>query len=133
MKWILKGSATIQEIQNDFRQIFSHLKIEFYNAPHSSAEGSSQKEQYLHNIRLADILGHSADIELELNPKMSTGDFERMLEDSYHLHSQIFRLQRGTWLQTTLSDAMSLESQNRKGIDADSNSEPITASDFDLE
>lgn len=133
MKWILKANATIQELQNDFRQLFSHLKIEFYKAPHSSDEGSSQKEQYLHNIILADVLGVDKDIELEVDPKMSTGDFEMILEDSHQLHTQIFRLQRGTWLQTTLSDAMSLESQNQKGMDADSHTESIKASDFDLE
>ncbi len=132
MQFILKANATVQEIQSDFKQLFSHLKFEFYKATHATEEGSSQKEQYLHNITLADISGNSQNIEIEVDPQMPTIDFERMLEEQYHLHIQIFRLQRGTWLQTTHSDLLSLASQNRKGIESDIDIEPITASDIDL-
>jgi hypothetical protein len=133
MKLILKSSSTIQEIQQAFQQHFSHLKIEFYKKPHHTEEGNAKKEQYLHNVTLAEITQHSNDLELTINPSMPTGEFEASVEKNHQLHIQVLRLQRGTWLQTTHTDMLSLQEQNEKGIQADIDIEPESPADIDYQ
>ena len=110
---------TIQQIQEKFRQAFSHLKIEFYRSAHLPEEGNRKQDQYLHNVTLQEMSGREEPIVLTLDPNMPTADFERLFEQQYGLHIQVFRQQRGTWLQTTHSDALSLKQQNERGLQAD--------------
>ncbi len=124
---------SIQHIQEVFRRHFSHLKIEFYRSPHEDAEGNVKRDQYLHQVTLGELTGQERDLELPLQPDMVTGDLEHWFEREHGLHVQVFRLQRGTWLQTTLSDALSLREQNEKGIQADIDILPESRTDVDLE
>ena len=132
MTLTLTSKETIQEIQTNFRTLFSHLRPEFYKKSHHSEEGNAKNEQYLHNVTLAEITGNEEDILLEIDPNMSTSDFEQHVMQQHQLNVQLFRLQRGTWLQTTLTDTLSLEAQNQKGIQADIDIEAVKPSDVDL-
>lgn len=124
---------TIQHIQEVFRQHFSHLKIEFYRTPHEDAEGNVKRDQYLHQVSLGELLGHDGELQLELSPTMETSALEHWFEREHGLHAQVFRLQRGTWLQTTATDSLSLEEQNEKGIQADIDILPESRTEMDLE
>lgn len=115
----LQSSDTIQEVQQKFRLHFSHLRPEFYKKLHHTDEGSPHKEQYLHNVTLGELMIPDHGLEISLDPAMPTGQFEQYLEQEFGLHIQIFRLQRGVWLQTTSSDHLSLQEQNQRGLDAD--------------
>lgn len=115
----LHPSDTIQEVQQKFRLHFSHLRPEFYKTLHHSDEGSPRKEQYLHNVTLGELMIPDHGFKISLDPEMPTGHFEQYLEKEFGLHIQIFRLQRGVWLQTTSSDQLSLQAQNQRGLDAD--------------
>lgn len=110
---------TIQQMQDKFRKAFSHLKIEFYRSAHHPEEGNRKQDQYLHNITLQEMSDCKEPLVLTLDPDMRTADFERLFEQHYGLHVQVFRQQRGTWLQTTHSDALSLREQNERGLQAD--------------
>lgn len=119
MKLVFKLSDSIQEIQSKIQHHFSHLKIEFYKNAHHEEEGSSKKEQIMHNVLLKEIYKKNEDIELEIDPTESTSNFEKMFEVKFGLHVQVFRLQHGTWIQTTHSDHLTLEEQNNKGLEVD--------------
>lgn len=119
MKFIIRSSQNIQEVQQDFRQIFSHLRPEFYQHQHADLAGNPKKEQYLHHVQMQELGVPAEGLSLELEENMRTSDFEQMMESSFGLHVQIFRLQKGTWLQTTSSDHLSLGEQNKRGVEAD--------------
>ena len=63
---------------------------------------------------MGEIINVTATISIEINPNQTTADFEQWFAQTYNLHIQVFRNQRGTWLQTTHSDAMTLQEQNEK-------------------
>lgn len=128
----IKSSDTIQEIQQNFQKIFSHLRPEFYKNSHAHHEGNARNEQYLHNVQIGTITGTMEDFEIKIENNMTTMEFESMLEKQWNLHVQIFRKQRGTWLQTTQSDALSLESQNQLGVEADMDIKQEGPADLDL-
>lgn len=119
MKFNIRSSQSIQEVQQDFRQIFSHLRPEFYQHQHADSEGNPKKEQYLHYIQMHELGVPEEGLVVDLEEEMRTSDFEQMMESSFGLHVQIFRLQKGTWLQTTSSDHLGLGDQNKRGIEAD--------------
>ena len=128
MKFKLSANDTVQQVQQKFREVFSHLSIEFYRKPHQEEQASAAKEQYLHNVFIKDITQQEKDMDIEINPLHTTADFEQYMETEHGLHIQVMRLQRGTWLQTTTSDHLSLEEQNNAGIAADTRV-PLSSSD----
>lgn len=132
MKLALEASQTIQQVQFAFRTIFSHLKIEFYRSSHLDEIKNIQHDQYLHNVTISEITGHQNSIIVEFSGDMTTSEFEKYFESEFKIYIQIFRLQRGTWLQTTSSDSKTLNQQNEQGIQADMNIEPISPSDIDF-
>lgn len=115
----LLPTDTIQDVQQKFRLHFSHLRPEFYKKLHHTDEGSPRKEQFLHNITLSELMVPDQGVQIALDPDMPTGRFEQHFESEFGLHIQIFRLQRGVWLQTTSTDHLSLKEQNQRGLDAD--------------
>lgn len=133
MKLQIKPSDTIQIIQEKFQAVFSHLKIEFYTHAHHTSEGSAKNEQYLHNITLKEIIKSDLAIEIDIDATMSTAAFEQYFLETYQISIQVMRKQRGTWLQTTKSDSLSLEAQNQKGIQADIDIELESPSEIDYD
>lgn len=124
---------TIQQMQENFRRHFSHLKIEFYQRAHQDAEGNMKRDQYLHQVTLRELTGKDGDLLLNADPNQSTGELEHWFEKEHGLHVQVFRLQRGTWLQTTHSDSLSLQEQNEKGMQADIDILPESRTEVDLD
>lgn len=133
MTLTLHPSQTIQQIQEKFKEKFSHLKIEFYKKPHQDEEGNPKRDQYLHNITLSEMTQSNEDIQVVFQHDMSTAAFEQYMETEFGLHVQVFRQQRGTWLQTTHSDSLTLTQQNEKGIQADQDIELESPSDLDYQ
>ncbi|MEI6311787.1 MAG: hypothetical protein WCP57_05985 [Bacteroidota bacterium] len=129
----IKPSDTIQEVQNKFKSLFSHLKPEFFKKFHSESDGYAKKEEYMHNITMAEITGHQEALEIHIDAHMSTEAFEKMFEEKYHLHVQLMRLQKDSWLITTNSQELSLNDQNARGIAADEEMAPEMLKDFDAE
>ena len=131
MKWNLHAHDTIQTMQHAFQQFFSHLRPEFYKKAHGVNEATAKNEQYLHNVTLRDILPDVEQIQVPIDPAQTTANFEQMMQ-TFGLHVQLFRNQRGTWLQTTQSDSLTLKAQNDRGRDADTDILPERPTDVDL-
>lgn len=131
MKWNLHAHDTIQTMQQAFQQFFSHLRPEFYKKAHGVQEASTRGEQYLHNVTLQSILPDTEQINVPIDPAQTTADFEQMMQ-TFGLNVQLFRYQRGTWLQTTKSDSLTLKAQNDRGRDADNDILPERPIDVDL-
>lgn len=129
----LHPAQTIQQIQEKFKKRFSHLKIEFYKKSHQDEEGNFKRDQYLHNITLEEMTQSTEDLHLDIQPDMTTNAFEHYMEAEFGLHVQVFREQRGTWLQTTHSDSLTLAQQNEKGIQADQDIKLESPSDIDYQ
>lgn len=107
------------------------MRPEFYKTGHKVNEATAKNEQYLHNVTLRDMLPDAEQLNIPIDPAQTTADFEQLMQ-TFGLNVQLFRNQRGTWLQTTQSDSLTLKAQNDRGRDADSDILPDTAADVDL-
>ena len=129
----LTKKSTVQDIFDQFNAQFPYLHLEFYD--HDNEVDHTPDHQVSHNTLLEDLNPELVDTIFAVDPEMTVADFEKMMEDNYHLNIQVFRKSSDIWLQTSATDHWTLEKQNGKGhrstltYDID----PISISDFDVE
>ena len=107
---------SIGAVQEEFRAEFSHLKLVFFSKPHAAYKGSAAK--FLISDRhktLGELNPQIQQGQIDLDPATPTWQVEKFFEESYGLHVQVFRKSGNTWLETSVSDALTLEQQNTKG------------------
>jgi len=115
MKLDIAPDRTIGALQTDFSEAFPGLKIVFFSKPHHAYKGSAAK-----------FLIQEPDMPLQqLSPNLKSGyilvehdmvvwQLERLFETEYALHVQVFRKSGRTWLETSVSDDLTLEQQQAK-------------------
>ncbi|MBK6931025.1 MAG: hypothetical protein IPH12_09160 [Saprospirales bacterium] len=116
MKILISSSQTIAAVQEAFQEAYPYLKLVFFTKPHRAFKGSPAK--YLVQDReqkLGDIIKPLKEGALYLEPEMPTWQVERLFEEEFGLHVQVFRKSGNTWLETSVTDDLSLEQQNAKG------------------
>lgn len=115
MELHIAPDRTVGTIQTEFSESFSGLKIVFFSKPHKAFKGSAAK-----------FMVQEKDMPLkQLSPNIKTGQLliehdtpvwqlERLFEDEYALHAQVFRKSGKTWLETSVTDNLTLEEQQAK-------------------
>ena len=117
MNITIAPEQSIAAIQAVFQAEFPYLKLAFFTKPHAAFKGSAAKflisdqQKKLEELN-PELKGKGA---IELLPVMPTWQVERLFETSFGLHVQVFRKSGNTWLETSVSDALTLEQQNAKG------------------
>ncbi|MEO6303355.1 MAG: hypothetical protein ABIP51_09280 [Bacteroidia bacterium] len=115
MKITINDNRKIFAIQEEFNTLFPYLKIEFFSKPHKSG-GGSPKNLVKHNSKtLQECRTIHNKGEIAITPGLTVTELEQRFEDVYGLSVQIFRKSGKVWLETTLTDAWTLEQQNKQG------------------
>ena len=120
MKLNISSDLTIGQLQTEFATFFPNLKPVFFTKPHAAYKGSPAKfivsERETRLSTLSAKVPERAFLMLEL--EMPVWQLERLFESEYGLHMQIFRRSGNTWLETSVTDDMSLEQQEKKAEDS---------------
>lgn len=115
MQLYLSPDSTMGSVQTEFSEAFPGLKIAFFSKPHRSFKGSAAK-----------FLVQEKDMPLkQLSPKIEAGhltveastpvfQLEQLFEEGFGLHVQVFRKSGKTWLETSVTDNLTLEQQQAK-------------------
>lgn len=115
MKIQINDHRKIYAIQEEFNKMFPWLKLEFFSKPHRMG-GPSPKSQV---VSASKTLGECRTVHdtgtITITPLMSVGELEQSFRDVYGLSVQVFRKSGKSWLETTITDAWSLEKQNEEG------------------
>lgn len=112
----ITADRTMGAVQDDFHGLFPNLKLMFFNKAHKAYAGS--KAKFMLTDRAApmrDICEKHADGLLYVDEDMPTWQFERLFEEEFGLHVQVFRKSGNIWLETSVTDDLTLEQQNAKG------------------
>ena len=116
MKIEVFADRTIGSLQEEFTQKFPYLKLVFFSRPHGEFEGSPAKFILNKPQRtLGSIEKQPQDGNLDIDGSTPTWMLEKMFEDQFGLHVQVFRKSGSLWLETSRTDRLTLEEQNRKG------------------
>jgi hypothetical protein len=120
MTLTIAPEETISALQAQFQAEFPHLKLVFFTKPHKAYEGSPAKFLVHEPTKTLGELNpnvHSGSLFLEAD--MPTWQVERLFEEEHGLHVQVFRKSGHIWLETSVSDSLSLEQQEAKGRSGD--------------
>ncbi len=131
----ISSETKVKDVFNQFNQVFPFLRLEFYKSAHEDSEGSKIEDQVSHDTLIKDLNPDINETIFEIDSQMSVADFEKMMRQNFGLNVQVFRKSASIWLQTTATDAWSLEKQNGKGERSivDYDIQPVEMKDFDLE
>ena len=115
MKITLYSQKTIGEVKQEFTKTFPFLKIEFFKRKHNPGQGSPILEEIEPTHQLIDVSGVLKEGAIELDPTDTVKDVEQRFQSQYGLPVQIFRRQNGLWMETTVTDDLTLREQNTLG------------------
>jgi hypothetical protein len=115
MKIMISDSRKVNQLQEQFTEIFPFLKLEFFSRPHKVGQGSARKmlknqQKTIGECRTIHNKGH-----INITPSMSVAQLEQQFRELYGLNVQVFRKSGSVWLETTVTDSWSLEKQNTQG------------------
>jgi hypothetical protein len=108
---------SIGDVQMDFAEAFPGLKLAFFSKPHAAYKGSFAK--FLIQKAQTPLCEIAPNIQagiLHLEPDLPTWQVERLFEEEFALHVQVFRKSGRTWLETSVSDDLTLEQQQAKAV-----------------
>ncbi len=114
----LLNSKTIGEVQAEFMAKWPYVKPVFFTRSHRAFRGSNAK--FIINDRTLTLgqirkAGQADEGWLYLDDETIVLDLEKMFEEDFGLHVQIFRKSGDRWLETSVTDNLSLAEQNQRG------------------
>lgn len=116
MQLSITADRTMGEIQQDFQAEFPFLKLVFFQKGHKAYKSSHSKFMLTdHSATMRDLCDRHHDGLLFIESEMPTWQVERLFEEEFGLHVQIFRKSGNVWLETSVTDDLSLDQQNAKG------------------
>lgn len=113
MKITINDHRKIFAIQEEFNTTFPNLKLEFYAKPHK-AGGSSEKEFIKRSSKtLGECRTIHEDGNITITPNMTIMNLEENFRNIYGLGVQVFKKSGNTWLETTETNGLTLEEENK--------------------
>lgn len=130
MEIVFTEDSTINEINKQFQAHYPFLRIQFYEdkfdpQKKTEAPGSPVKND---NMSIHDILHGRVKGSISMNGHTKVKNFESNWMELAGLWIQVFRKSGPVWLQTTVTDEMTLAEINRMGEEM---SQPIPPSEPD--
>lgn len=111
MELKINGQCSTKEIIEAFSASFEGTKIEFFRHSHAQEEGSPKKDMVNEVVLLNELNSNIPTKTLIINDQMTVNEVEELFEKELGLHVQVFRKMNTTWIETTTTDAYSLEKQ----------------------
>lgn len=123
----------IQNIQREFQEQYSCLKLQFYKNPHEAGEASPAKECLKASLPIADVTMFHTGGDIDINPERTVRELEADFFHILGLCVQVLRKAGLVWLETTDTDSWTLQQQNEKGKEYNTPLREEQPEDFDLQ
>ena len=115
MNIIINAGTKVSEIKKQFSDVYPYLKIEFFKRPHAKNKLSSEMDRIVSDKPIALITKYSTDANIDISGKRTVLQVEQDFWKTFGLSVQVFRKAMNMWIETTLTDSWTLESQNSEG------------------
>lgn len=106
----------VSDVQREFNLLFPFLKLELFKYKHNFQGGSPKLEKLPPFLYLTD-LARQLPGQISLSESMTVQELEKLFEDQFGLHLQVFRKSGTLWLETTITDGWTLKQQNDHGME----------------
>jgi len=117
MKILLHCNRTVEEVREEFSNSFPYLKIIFVSKKEDPKRGMVL-EEIDPAARLIEVSGVVKEGDIDIKSTDTIKDVEQRFEKKYGLPVHIFRKQKGVWLDTDVTDDLTLHEQNTWGREA---------------
>lgn len=126
MKITITANTPLREIIAAFSQAWPHLRLAFYTRPHAEHRGTDPKFSINNLDQTVEATTGIAiqPVLFDITESMSVWEVEQLFEKDLGLHVNIFRHSGNVWLQTTVSDRLTLRQQEERGVASDHPVEP---------
>jgi len=114
----ISKNISLKKIQNNFRDIYPGLKLEFYRNAHVHFEGSLKNNILNSDIILGEVNQNLIAGNISFEPNKTVQKLENEFKTNFGLNAQVHRRSNDLWLQTINTDDWTLEQQNQRGIDS---------------
>lgn len=115
MKLQIANKITVGELQRQFSAEFPYLKVEFFNVPRVTNNQLSKLHIYGSHKTLGACRKNTKEGFIEISGNDTVEKLERTLWDEYGLSAEVFRKSGNLWIETSLSNAWTLNLQNEEG------------------
>jgi len=110
MKILLQSNRTVEEIEHEFNSAYPFLKISFFTK--NQAAGNREVEPSAELIEVSGVLKEG---DININATDTVKEVEQKFEKQHGLPVHIFRNQKGVWMDTNITDDLTLQEQNTWG------------------
>lgn len=113
--FVLTPDTTTDQLKTAFAAAFPGLRLGFFSKAHEAFESSAAK--YLitqHDVPLGHLSARLSSDPIEVAASMRVSELEYLLESKYGLHAQVFRKSGNLWLETSVSDHLTLAEQQER-------------------
>lgn len=126
MELYLTKESTMGAVQAEFSAAFPGLKIAFFSKPHGESKGSAAKFLLQYKEMLLGEMSPNLEAgTLSIQPESVVWAVESDFEKKFGLHVQIFRKSGNLWLETSVTDQLTLAVQMQKAADSEQSQAPI--------
>ena len=117
MKILLQSNRTVGEVMEEFNNAFPYLQIAFVGKKEDSPGGVVTGEVE-RGARLIEVSGILKEGDIDIRSTDTTREVAQRFEKEYGLPVRIYRRQKGAWLDTAVTDDLTLHEQNTWGREA---------------
>ena len=117
MKILLQSNRKVGDIREEFNNSFPYLQLVFLTKK-EDAKGVVATEEIEPGARLIEVSGILKEGDIEIRSTETVKEVERRFEKQYGLPVRILRKQKGVWLDTIVTDDLTLHEQNTWGREA---------------
>ena len=113
----ISDQITVAELKHKFSDLFPYLKIELFRKPHNQGELSAASDQIPQTQKIGMLIRNAVERNISLVPQRTVAEVESEFSNRFGLNVQVFRKSGSVWIETSLTDAWTLEAQNREGFE----------------
>ena len=115
MEMYISEDATVNCLQEAFREAYPCLKLDFYQQPHEAGKGPVAAmrvppETPIEDIRMQHNFGW-----INISHQRTAAELEHDFGHEYGLNAQVLRKSGDLWLETTRTDNRTLQQLNEEG------------------
>ena len=115
MQLSLLKSTPLGDTQTAFHTAFPWLKLAFFSRSHEKNHNSNAKFMITDtHLTLSEVSGFTGEAILAIEGNMPAWEVEKLIETATGLHVQIFRKSGPVWLETGITDEMTLDQQSAR-------------------
>jgi hypothetical protein len=114
MKIAINDHRKIYAVQEEFNELFPHLRLSFQGKPGKAGEASSHKIVNKSSKTLGECRVVHNKGDLTISPAMTVADLEASFSDNFGLSVRVFMRSSNNWVETSKNGILSLREQDSK-------------------